>query len=715
MENTDNKTAVAILRQKAEDSLKIKPSKPASPLSEGDSLKLVHELQVHQIELELQNEELLLAKSAALYAANKYAELYDFAPCGYFTISNKDEIIELNICGSQMLGKERLRLKTKQLGFFISDDTKPIYNLFVEKVFTSKVQESCEVTLSANGSSPLYVLLAGIVIDNGEQCLIAMFDITARKQAEEALRELEFKYQLIFNNSCDAIVVFGGKPLKALFFNSAFLLLSGYVQEEALALSPDSMFQIVHPEDREMVINQFFSRFRGENWSKQFEFRIVTKDAEIRWVEISATIYSIREQIVSHSTFRDITERKLTEAKMAELEVLNSQLQKAESLGRMAAAIAHHFNNQLQAVMGNLEIAMDDLPLGVNSNKSLVSAMLAAHKATEVSRLMLTYLGQTPGKHEPIDLSEACRKSLILLQAAAPKGVILNADFTSSGPVIYADAGQMHQILTNLITNAWESFTGNLGAIGLTIKTVSHANIPTSKRFPIDWQPQEIDYACLEVSDTSCGIPDKNIEKLFDPFFTTKLTGRGLGLSVLMGIVKAHGGGVTVESEPGRGSVFRVFLPVSKEKIIFQTDRPDIPEAQQTVAAEKLSKIEGCGTLLLIEDEEQVRNMTKIMLTRLGYTVLEAIDGVEALEIFQQHQDEIRCVLSDLTMPRMNGWETLTALRKLSPDIQVILSSGYDEAQVMADEHPELPNAFLGKPYQLKGLRDTISRVLANC
>lgn len=152
MENTCSKTTAAILRQKAEDSLKRKSSKSDLPLSEGDSLKLIHELQVYQIELELQNEELLLAKSAALDAAEKYAELYDFAPSGNFTISKDDEIIELNICGSQMLGKERSRLKTSRLGFFISDYTKPIYNLFVEKVFTSKVKESCEVTLSANGS-----------------------------------------------------------------------------------------------------------------------------------------------------------------------------------------------------------------------------------------------------------------------------------------------------------------------------------------------------------------------------------------------------------------------------------------------------------------------------------------------------------------------------------------------------------------------------------
>jgi CheY-like chemotaxis protein len=435
-----------------------------------------------------------------------------------------------------------------------------------------------------------------------------------------------------------------------------------------------------------------------------------------RWVEARGeAICDASGQIVGlRGTVQDITDRKQAEAEKAELVAQNQQLQKSESLGRMAGAIAHHFNNQLYAMMGNLEMAMDDLPRGADISETLAEALQAARKSAEVSRLMLTYLGQTPGNQEPIDMSEACRQSLTLLQAAAPKGALINADFPSSGPVIRADTNQMHQILTNLVTNAWESIADNRGTIGLTVKTVSHEDIPTSKRFPIDWQPLNPVYACLEVSDTGCGIANKDIEKLFDPFFTTKFTGRGLGLPVVIGIVKAHGGGVTVESEPGRGSVFRIFFPVSTEELPIQHDLPAMPEALLTGKAAKSSKIESGGTVLLIEDEDSVRNMAKKMLTCLGYVVIEAKDGVEAVDVFKQHQNEILCVLSDLTMPRMNGWETLAALRKLSPDIPVILSSGYDKAKVMAEEHTEIPSAFLGKPYQLKGLRETISRVLAD-
>ncbi len=298
---------------------------------------------------------------------------------------------------------------------------------------------------------------------------------------------------------------------------------------------------------------------------------------------------------------------------------------------------------------------------------------------------MLTYLGQTPGKHEPLDLSETCRRSLTLLQAAAPKGTLLKADFPSLGPVIHANAGQIQQILTNLVTNAWESAGENRRGIGLTVKTVSQADILALKRFPVDWQPRDPVYACLEVADAGCGIDEEDIEKIFDPFFSTKFTGRGLGLPVVLGIVRAHHGVVTVESEPDRGSIFRVFFPVSAEEVPRQPDK----------AAQTPKTREG-GTVLVVEDEELLRYMVKEMLMHLGFTVLEAGDGIEAVEVFRQHQNEICCVLCDLTMPRMDGWETLAALRSQSPGVPFVLSSGYDEAQVMAGEHPESPNAFLG-------------------
>jgi CheY-like chemotaxis protein len=316
---------------------------------------------------------------------------------------------------------------------------------------------------------------------------------------------------------------------------------------------------------------------------------------------------------------------------------------------------------------------------------------------------MLTYLGQTHAQHEPLDLSEVCRRSLPLLRAAMPKDMVLDAELPTPGPAISANANQLQQVLTNLVTNAWEAGVEGR-VVRVTVKTVFPAGIPASHRFPIDWRPHEaVSYACMEVVDEGSGIAAKNIEELFDPFFSSKFTGRRLGLSVVLGIVRAHVGAVTVETAPGRGSIFRVFLPVSAEKVLRQPDQ-----------AAQFPELDEGGTVLLVDDEPMVRKVGESALMSLGFTVLLAKDGVEAVEIFRQHRDEVRCVLCDLTMPRMNGWETLLALRKLAPGLPVILASGYDKADVMAGDHPELPQAFLSKPYQFQGLRDAIVRALVH-
>ena len=232
----------------------------------------------------------------------------------------------------------------------------------------------------------------------------------------------------------------------------------------------------------------------------------------------------------------------------------------------MAGAIAHRFNNLLGAVLGNLEIAMGDLPAGADAIKNLIEAIQAARKAAKVSGLMLTYLGQTRTKANALDLSETCRRSLPMLRAALPKDVVLKADLPSNGPIILANPNQIQQLLTNICTNAWEAVGSNRGAIQVAVKVVPPAEIPATNRFPLDWQPQDMDYACLEVVDSGSGIAGKDIEKLFDPFFSSKFTGRGLGLPVVLGVLRAYRGAVAVESKPGRGSVFRAYFPVSTRR-----------------------------------------------------------------------------------------------------------------------------------------------------
>ena len=501
-----------------------------------------------------------------------------------------------------------------------------------------------------------------------------------RKRAEQALREAHRRaawLALVIEESPDPILRVAAEGV-ILYRNPAAMALPGWAGEVGQPLSPP-----LWPLARQAID-------KGQR---------MQQDVELNGRTYSVWIMPIPKESYANVYGRDITDHKRAEEESARLEAQTRQLQKAESLGRMAGAIAHHFNNQLQAIMANLESAIGDLPQGSKTIETLTEAMQGARQAAEVSTRMLTYLGQTTGSTAPLDLSEICRQSLPMLQVAMP--VDLKTEFAAPGPIISAKADQIRQVLTNLVANAWEAGGASRGAIRITVTTVSSADIPTSCRFPVEWQPHDKAYACLEVADAGCGIAEKDLDKLFDPFFSTKFSGRGLGLAVVLGIVRAHGGAVTVQSAMGRGSVFRVFLPASAEAV-----------PQPPVKAAQAPRLEAGGTVLLVDDAPSIRKAMTAALTQLGFAVLSAKDGVEALEVFREHSVDIRCVLCDLTMPRMDGWETLAALRQLAPELPVILSSGYDEDQVMAGDHPERPSAFLPKPYLIKELREALGHAL---
>jgi two-component system, cell cycle sensor histidine kinase and response regulator CckA len=454
---TDKKTFIHLankLRRQAEERAD-KMTENLELLSPADIRQTLRELHVHQIELEIQNEELRAAQTELDVLRARYFDLYNLAPVGYCTLNEQKLILEANLTAATLLGTDRGTLVKQPITRFIHKEDQDIYYLHSKN------------------------LLETVSASSGE----------------------------------------AGKL-------------------------------------------------------RTCELRMVKMDGTPFWVRLEAVAAIDTDGVpVSRVLISDITDKKRVEAETAELEDQNRQLQKAESLGRMAGAIAHHFNNQLQVVTGNLELTIMGLPPGSDAVHNLIDAIKASNRATEVSSLMLTYLGKSPGKHKPIDLSEACRRSLVLLQVAAPNRTLLKTDFPSSGPVILGNAGQIMQVLTNLVTNAWESVDGNRPDIGLTIKTVSQANMLALKPFPIHWQPMDTDYACLKVSDTGCGIPEKDFEKIFDPFFSTKFTGRGLGLPVVLGIVRAHHGAVTVESKLNQGSIFRVFFPVSVEEVSRQPEK----------------------------------------------------------------------------------------------------------------------------------------------
>ena len=521
------------------------------------------------------------------------------------------------------------------------------------------------------------------------------------RKHEADLLQAKAMFEGLFEFAPDAIIIVDQHG-RILHLNKQAETLFAYTREELIGsdhdiLVPD-VFRQVHQGHRENYMTAPGIRTMGAG----IELSGRRKDGSEFPIDIVLGSMQLDGDLVALAVVRDFTEHRLAEQKKAELESQNRHLQKCESLGRMAGAIAHHFNNQLQVVMGYLSLATLDIPHGKDPTEKLTTALRAAQRAAEVSKMMLTYLGQTSGEQNRLYLVDACRMCLPLLRSALPKNVRMETGVPFPGPAIKANANQIQQIINNLVTNAWESISGNEGIVSLGVDTVSSADIPALHRYPVDWEPKNGEYACLEVRDSGSGIEEPDIEKLFDPFFTTKFTGRGLGLPVCLGLVRSHNGGITVESTAGKGSVFRAYFPALTEQSPDASTK--IPDALK----------DSCkGVFLLVEDNELVLQSTKSLIeNEFGFAVLTAADGVEALEVFQLHHKDICCVLCDLTMPRMDGWETIAALRELEPGIPVILTSGHEAHELMAGQHTEWPQALLPKPYSVGELSSAIKLAL---
>jgi two-component system cell cycle sensor histidine kinase/response regulator CckA len=550
---------------------------------------------------------------------------------------------------------------------------------------------------------------SGLAADvGGQRYLIGMaYDITQRTRIQNELIEKQRLLRQILDTSPNLIYIHDLDLDRHVFVNRPLEEFLGFPPGDIGKLGQMPLPAFIHAEDRSRADSYLEALKRATlGQTHVFEYRMKDAQGRWRWFQRRDAIFKTGpegrvQQVVG--TAHDISQRKQFEEERLSRERQRQQAQKAESLARMAGAVAHHFNNLLAAVMGNLELAIHDLPRASAVQEKLDEALQAAQRAAELSSLMLTYIGQARGKKEPLDLAATCAGLMPRLTASKPVRVGLKADWGGSGPMVQADAAQIGHVIGNLVTNAWEALGSGQGEVRLALGRVKAAQISGRYIFPGNFRPLQNTYAVIEVSDSGCGLTDDEMEKIFEPFFSTKFIGRGLGLPVVLGIVKAHGGAITVDSRPGAGTTFRVLIPALEKDIPVPGLRPMKAEAP----------IEGGGLVLVVEDEEVVRKVAEALLKRLGFSTLSVGDGVEALEVFRHHQDQIRCVLLDLTMPRCSGWEVLSQLRSLRPAVPVILASGYDEAQAMEGEHAEMPQAFLHKPYRTQELKAALAQAFA--
>ena len=670
----------------------------AAPLTLEATQRLLHDVQVHHVELELQNEELRSAQHA-LEAAHAHAfELYELAPVGYCTLREDGMMVRANVMAASLFGAPRQALVGQALSRFIHHQDQDAYYLLLKRLVETREPQTAELRVMPAQGSEAWVRLAANVGKEPKGARIlrcTLTDISDRKRADEALQEREALLSAFVQRSPIYVYLKEVTPTESVVLR---------VSDNFGEVSGIPVADMVGKTMPELYPSALAARITADDWLVASSGQTLTLDEDFRGRSYSTTKFPLSvggRQLLAGYTI-DISQRKRAEETRLALEAQNHALQKSESLGRMASAIAHHFNNQLHALMMSLEVAMDELPRESGTVDVLTEAWQAARRAAEVSTQMLAYLGHSQGAREVLDLSELCSEQPPMPGAGVSTGVAVEVGVVEPDIGVRGNPVQLNRVLRALVSNAAEASADALGPVRISLHTVPADDLHVAHRFPLDWRPRAERYACLEVADSGSGILAADLERLFDPFFSTKFVGRGLGLPVALGIVRAHEGAISVETAPGKGSVFRVYLPVVEGAPL----RRAVPRLRVPVTAPH-------GTVLLVDDEPGVRRAVARALRRAGYVVLSADDGAQAVELFRKHQSEIRCVLCDVSMPQMDGWETLNALHLLAPEVPVLLASGYSEAQVMEGEHPVPPAAFLSKPYQMEVLLRTLDEVMA--
>ncbi|MFC1813339.1 PAS domain S-box protein [Thermodesulfobacteriota bacterium] len=630
-------------------------------------------------ELNEQLEECRKVKHSLRESEEKYRHLFEMESDAIFLIRNSDgQILEVNNAGVKLYGfsrEELLKMKNTDL----SDEPDETRKAILKK----KKEIPTRFHKKKDGTVFPVEITGNYFVWRGEEVHIASIrDITRRKKAEEGLKESETKFRSLFNLSPQAIALTDIEKGRLIDVNEKFCEVTQYTKEEAVGFTTTEL-GFYTEKDRFRFISEL--KTNGEVNGLEMDFK--AKDGSILNALMFARIIQIAGEPFILTIFPNLTEQKRLQSKL-------EQAQKMESLGTLAGGIAHDFNNLLMGIQGRASLMLVDTDSSHSHFEHLKGIEDYVKSAADLNKQLLGFARSGKYEVKPIDLNALIDGSSHMF-GRTKKEIKIHRKYQEAICAVEMDKGQIEQVLLNLYVNAWQAMPGGGD---LYIQT---ENIVFDENYSKPYQVKPGIYVKISVTDTGVGMDEPTRKKIFDPFFTTKERerGTGLGLASAYGIIKNHGGGIDVYSEKGQGTTFNIYLPASEKEAV----------QEKKLHTEVL---QGTETVLLVDDEDMIIEVGRGIIESLGYEVLIAKGGKEAIEIYQKNRDRIDMVILDMIMPELGGGEVYDRLKKVNPDIKVLLSSGYSINGEATEILERGCDGFIQKPFNMETLSKKIRGIL---
>lgn len=681
----------AELRKLAESRMAGKARIPdALTVEEGRAI--IDELQIHQLELEIQNEELFKAECELTEAVNRFSDLYDFAPIGYVSMSENGYISETNLTLCSLLGVDRNKLLKQAFTAWIAEEDQDVFYRHRKLILASGKSQSAELRMKKADGSPFWAKLESTMAQSADAACqslrIVISDISERRLADELIQQLS---QAV-DQSGESIFMTDPSGVIS-YTNPAFTSLTGYTGEEATGRTPGSLLKsgrqnAAFYQDMWGVISA------GKVWQGKLTDK--RKDGSLfpAMLTISPIFSDAGQKVgITHfvGTYSDLS-------KIHELEHQFHQAQKMEAIGTLVAGIAHDFNNSLAAITANTFLGRQHANDATDVVRRFDAIERVSFHAARTITQLLTFARKNTLRMQHFPLAPFIRETIKLLRTTTPENIAITTEICSRPLSIDGDANQIHQVLMNLVNNARDALEGvNDPCISIRLDALE-ADDAFRETHPL---MSAATYAHLSVADNGCGIPQAMIDRVYEPFFTTKDQGKGTGMGLAMtyGAVQSSHGDISVESTEGRGTIFHIYLPALPSE--------DLP-AESVQTGKDIAMGHG-ETILLADDDDRILDTAGDILTSLGYKVLKAANGLQAVAQFNDHAKDIALCMFDVVMPGMQGDKAAECIRKTHPDIKIIFCTGYDLNHQM-DLRDE---SVISKPFDIVKMSQLIREKLA--